>query len=104
MIRFIRTALCCLGLLAAFAALPVSAHAKSPQFQFTFEEAAMLAFEMELTEDEILDLYFDRLIDEETTLLLLEFKAFEPDAKLSGTDLGSGRIKGVSGLDLGSGR
>lgn len=98
----IRTALFGLGMLAAMAVLPSAAQAKTPEFQFTLEEAAMLAFEMELNDDEILDLYFDGLIDEETTMLLLDMNG--KDAELSGTDLGSGRFKSVSGMDLGSGR
>ena len=59
---------------------------------------------MQLAESDILGLYYEGMIDEETTMLLMGFTAFEQESKLSGTDLGSGRIKGVSGLDLGSGR
>lgn len=104
MTRFALNALCTLSLLAAFAALPLSAQAKSPQLQFTLEEAAMLTVEMQLDENDIFDMYYEGMIDEETTMLLMGFTAFEQEGKLSGTDLGSGRIKGVSGLDLGSGR
>lgn len=104
MTRLALNAICTLGLLAAFAALPVSAQAKSPQLQFTLEEAAMLTMEMQLQESDILGMYYEGMIDEETAMFLMEFTSFEQDSKLSGTDLGSGRIKGVSGLDLGSGR
>ncbi len=101
----ITSALFIAGLLAALAFAPEISFADSKTSpQMTFDEAAILVLEWQLNEDEIFDLYLAGMIDEATTMILMDLDDFENTPKVSGMDLGSGRIKGVSGLDLGSGR
>ncbi|MCG6156899.1 hypothetical protein [Rubinisphaera margarita] len=101
----IHAALITVAFFATFAVQPADCLAKSPADKMmTFDEAAILVLEWQLNEDEIFDMYLAGLIDEPTAMILMDLDDFEQTSKVSGMDLGSGRIKGVSGLDLGSGR